>query len=294
MMFLFGGIPNLYYERLKERAQTELRELLFTGVPLPPSGADNFAIDAQHCTKLILALVAYVQERPHCLDKGLGVVLVLRPWQQNRFEAFFGPFGICAIARVDERIRRDGLAGRLAANKYVDHAFSAARYLLKPVRALTTEFEARLRRTPLLLPRRHFGSVQLDDLFRQVLEVVREAVNPTEAILSACNQFEKHHPYVKTGKKQGRFTNPEGTDFVAPGRQIFHGRRTDKIESDHNEHCFLNARVRLGGAFADGFHYDCSRGSGNYVGAFSNCHDVVGKYAGKPHLNVYPHDFIRA
>jgi hypothetical protein len=293
-MFLFGGIPSLYYERLKERAQNELREHQFTGVPLPPSGGDNFAIDERHCAELISALVAYVQQRPACLDKGLGVVLVLRPWQENRFEPLFQPFGICAAAYVDQPIKRDGLSARLTANIYVDNAFQSARQLLKPVRAFTTEFEARLRRTPLLLPRRHFASARLNDLFQQALEIVREADNPTEAIRSACSEFEKHHPYVKTGKKQGRFTNPAGANFVAPGRQIFHGRRADKVEAGHNERCFLNARVRLGGAFVDGFHYDCSRGAGRYVGAFSNCHDVVGQYAGNPHLNVYPHDFIRA
>jgi hypothetical protein len=62
---------------------------------------------------------------------------------------------------------------------------------------------------------------------------------------------------------------------------------------EHNEVCFLNARVRLGGFYADGFHYDCMRRKARYEGRFANCHNVEANYTGRPHLNVYPNDYIR-
>jgi hypothetical protein len=292
MMFLFGGIPNICHDRFRERAIRELKGDFFTSLPLLPSSDRTYAINHSYCAELIRTLVAYVEGRPNCLDSGLGVVLVLREWETGTpFEANFWPFALCKTTPVDAITSRKA-AGPHGANVYAATAISAAHKLRKPVSALTTEFTTRLRRTPLLLPVRHFGSSRLQDLMVEIRENVRTSASPAEAISTACSRFEAVHPYTKHGRG-GSFESAKGVRFAAPGRNEFHGSRPLKKPEDHKESCFLNARTRLGGFFADGFHYDCTHGQGPYKGRFRDCHDQEGWHTGKPHLNVFPNDFIR-
>jgi hypothetical protein len=294
MMILFGGIPDIYYERLRERALIELAEHKFTGVPLRASAAGRYAINRQYCEELIRTLVAFIQGRPSCLERGLGVVLILRAWEQNRFESLFLPFALCKSVAINVSIRTSGEGAKRSANGYASHALSAAKRLSKPLAAMTSEFETRLRRTPLLLPIRHFASEHLIALVVDTLRGMNDSSNPSEKIRELCNRFETFHPYRKGGRRQGYFSSRAGVDFVAPGRQIFHGTRVQGIPEGHNEGCYLNARVRLGGFYSDGgFHYDCTRAGASHAGTFKNCHDAEAAYVGRPHLNVYPNDFIR-
>ena len=186
-----------------------------------------------------------------------------------------------------------GEAAKQVANIYAASAISAAKRLRKGIGALTTEFSTRLRRTPLLLPIRRFGSDHLVTLLSSTGEAIKGDHVPSDVIKDACLDFERKHPYAKAGMRQGRFENLAGVEFVAPGRADHHGRRALKVGNGHNEACYLNARLRLGGAFADGFHYDCTRQRRAYSGIFGNCHDAEASYTGRPHLNVYPNDFIR-
>ncbi len=286
MMFLFGGIPNIYYERLRELAARRLNGDQFTGLPLYPSVDRTYTISKAYCEELIRTLVVYVEGRPNCLNEGLGVVLLHREWERNLFETDFWPFALCKTVHVTTRISRNGMGSNRVANIYANLAISAAQQLRKPIYALTTEFATRLRRTPLLLPVRHFDSQHLRNLLIETFEV-RNAPHPTVAITNACARFVDHHPFNLRGRG-GSFESPHGVKFTVPGRQDFHGRRTQIKAIGHNDVCFLNARVRLGGFFADGFHYDCTRGASNYAGLFPNCHNEKAYYTGRPHLNVYP------
>lgn len=252
----------------------------------------TYTIDQTYCTDLVGTLVSYVEGRPKCLDRGLGVVLVLREWEKaSPFEASFWPFALCNAIHVDPETSRKSAAHH-AANAYATAAIDAAQQLRKPVAALTTEFEKRLRRTPLLLPIRHFGSQYLYDLIVEIRDNVKTSPNPTKAIWTACQRFETAHPYKKHNSG-GSFVSAKGVRFAAPGRNIFHGARRTKRLEDHQETCFLNARIRLGGFYADGFHYDCTCGDDPHKGYFPDCHDREDWYAGRPHLNVFPSDFIR-
>jgi hypothetical protein len=291
MMFLFGGIPEIYYERFKDRAARELSSDDFTGLPLYPSQSRTYVLDRTYCRELINTLVAYVEGRPQCLIHGLGVVLILREWEHNNFDTNFLPFGLCKVCHVGEPISRSGVGASRTANKYTEIALEAASRLRSPVRAMTAEFETRLRRTPLLLPLRHFDSEHLCRLITEILEAIGNSAVTDDAIKAACRRFEMHHPFQRQGKG-GSFESPKGIRFTAPPRNWFHGQRAENITGDHNEACFLNARMRLGGAFADGFHYDCTRGN-SHSGYFKNCHGAERHYQGSPHLNVYPNDFIR-
>lgn len=293
MMFLFGGIPDIYYGRFTARAGRELRSDQFTGVPLYPGSERSYAITAAHCRELIDTLARYVEGRPHCLENGLGVVLLLRQWEGKSFESNFRPFAICIETKIDEPLNTRGEAAKRVANVYALAALQAANQIRKPVGALAGELRDRLRRTPLLLPVRHFNSDHLRSLIEETWAAVRAASDPAQAIRRACDRFEEHHPFAKVGRRQGAFSNDAGVRFTAPGRHDFHGRRATRREGQHTDYCFLSARTRLGGPFQDGFHYDCTRGQTNYSGRFRNCHDAEDDHRGRPHLNVYPNDFIR-
>lgn len=292
MLFLFGGIPDIYYSRFRERVGRELRDDYFTGVPLYAT-ANSYALDEAYCGELIQTLVSFIEERPNCIVHGLSVILLRREWEKTPVERLFWPFALPKIVTVSGFISRSGEGAKRVANHYADEAISAARSARKTIRAMTSEFESRLRRTPLLLPVTHFGSAELDKLLNEAAVAARNSVNPTEAILEACKRFEHDFPFKKTGKKKGGFTNRKGVRFESPARDGFHGKRAEKPIAPHTEECFLNARTRLGGAFADGFHFDCSVNGGIYSGTFANCHKANDKYVGRPHLNVYPNGFIR-
>ncbi|MGH6848593.1 MAG: hypothetical protein ACREC0_14525 [Methylocella sp.] len=293
MMLLVGGIPDIYHGRFKDRARKVLTGINFTSLPLEPLKGRRYEINQIYCEELIKTLVAYVESRPNCLDKGLGVVLLRRAWEKNRFENCFFPFALCNVMDVTEPIRERGEGINRAANIYAEAAFSAARQLQGPVQTLTTTFDTKLRRTPLLLPLRRFDSHHLLTLLSEAQATIVHAPSPAEAIDVACKRFVREHPFTLRGRG-GIFENRDRVKFKAPGRENFHGRReTVSRGQGHDERCFLNSKVRLGGYFVDGFHYDCTRGESSYCGTFNNCHDATTFYKGRPHLNVYPDDFIR-
>jgi hypothetical protein len=292
MLFLFGGVPEIYFDRLVARATKQLAGDFFTGLPLYQSPERGYRVDGRYCANLVATLVRFVEGRPQSLEKGLGVVLLLREWEREGFDAFFWPFALCKTECVRETISRAGIGAERSANVYATTALSAANALRQPVRAVTSEFATRLRRTPLLLPLRHFDSHHLQTLLEETWRAATNRVALTEAIRAVCARFEASHPFARRGRG-GIFENLRGVQFAAPGRNDFHGKRSNLRTDPHNNDCFLNARVRLGGSFADGFHYDCTRGKSNYEGVFKNCHDAEAHYMGKPHLNVFPNDFIR-
>jgi len=191
-------------------------------------------------------------------------------------------------------VPRSGNESRIEANIYAERAIDAATKLQRPLQAIAMEFRYRLRRTPLLLPVRHFNSPHLSQLLDETQRGIFAEINPVEFIRTACDRFLHVHPFTFRGrkKKTGSFDSPLGVRFTVTGRNIFHGtRRTDEGKG-HTDTCFLAARIRLGGYFEGGFHYDCSRGTSKYCVKFRNCHDAESYYIGNPHLNVFPHDFI--
>lgn len=293
MMFLFGGIPNIYYARFVERASKELGGSNFTGLPLYAAG-NSYAFDQAYCAELVQTLVAYVESRPNALDEGLGVILLRRDWERAPIEEYFWPFALCKTTFISGYISKSGEGAKRVANLYATEAIKAAASLRKAIRAMSVEFQARLRRTPLLLPINHFGPLDVDRLLIETAVAAKNSESPTEAILEACRRFETAFPFIRTGRKKGGFTSRKGVRFESPARDGFHGKRAAKKIEPHNEGCFLNCRVRLGGSFADGFHFDCSLPNRIYSGQFRNCHNADGPYQGRPHLNVYPNDFIRS
>lgn len=230
MMLLVGGIPDIYFGRFNDRARKELGGINFTSLPLEPLNGRRYEINKIYCEELLKTLVAYVVGRPNCLDNGLGVVLLRRAWEKNRFECCFFPFALCNVVDVAEPIRESLEGIKRAANIYANVAFSAARQLQGPVRTLTTTFDSTLRRTPLLLPLRHFTSDHLLLLLREAQATIVNAPSPAEAVNQACNRFLQKHPFTQRGRG-GMFKDSDAVEFKAPGATIFMGGERSSPEA---------------------------------------------------------------
>lgn len=292
-MFLCGGIPFDYYEHFQGRARKQMREHYFAGCPLYTDSSRSYRITKQHIDDLFDTLTAEVRARPNCLENGLGVIFLLRPWENGDglFEAFF-PFALCTLVYADNRSLQSGARVSSVANDQISDIFAAAKNLIAPCRILTTELRSRRKRTPLLLPVRHFDSDSLFGLLRNLWTNLKNQPNPKQYLRDQCVEFEKKFPFEKSGKRSGRFVNGKRVSFVAPGRAL-HGRQWNVDDTGHNAECHFNAALRLGGGSSTNIHYDCTRGRGSYSGNFKNCHDQSQYYKGSPHLNVYSNDFIR-
>jgi hypothetical protein len=294
MLFLIGGIPQPLYSGVISRLVSVLRRDHFVGAPLRLTPQQTYMVDHEYCSDLTETLVAYLEgRRENVAEKGVGVIVLFREWEKpDQFECDFMPFAISEFRKVSITTIKQGEHLRRAINTYADVCIAAIALLRPPINALNLEYERRLRRTPLLLPIDHFASDHLTTLIGNTAAVIKEADIPAAAISAACAQFERHHPFQRSGSG-GVFCNSGGVNFKAPGRNAFHGKRPVMLAGEHNEYCFLNARFRLGGYLADGFHYDCTKGDSNYSGRFSTCHLKYDAYRGNPHLNIYSNNFIR-
>jgi hypothetical protein len=291
MMFLIGGVPDAYWDSVTALARGELQGHFFTGKPLrrSPSG---YVVTESHCEALGDAICGFLRGRPDCLADGLGIVMVLRPWESDRFREAFFPFGLYCAVRSADRPVTTGSEGRRMANAQARDIITTAKALIRPAAAVQREVTVRLKRTPLLLPFRHFGE---PELARMINDIAREAVltdHPDAYIRQRCSEFEYQFPFQKSSRAGGRFLNSQNVTFATPGRALHGSSPVEKTEQ-HNNRCILNAHLRGGGPIMSGFHFDCSRGRGNYSGDFADCHGSVRAYVGKPHLNVHPNDFIR-
>jgi len=289
-MILFGGIPDLYYDRLTEIVPRRFPDIVFTGISLKPLNS-RYEIDSDYCDELVETLALYCQNRPECMSEGLGVVLLRRPWESRTFQEKFWPFALCQSVAVDIRQSNRGEGRKRAANLYAERAIETARRVNKKVKSLTMIYQTELRRTPLLLPIRSFASPILRELFLDLHDSLQSPRPVADAVRTATQQFSSQYERRPDGRGSV-FIDDSKVQFKAPPRNVFHGHRPTKAnENGHNVGCFINARIRLGGYYADGFHYDCTRGS-CLEGQFSNCHDYSAKYRGRPHLNIFPNDFI--
>jgi hypothetical protein len=236
--------------------------------------------------------MAFVRGRPKALENGLAVLMLLRPWEKGGLSKFFFPFALYTEVNTADIPVRDGMRAKIIANSQAVKIIDTANSMIKPTRAIKAEIEERLKRSPILLPLRHFASDELAELLITIGEGIKEQVNPKCWISDKCREFERIFPFKKTGGKQGQFSNRNGINFTMPGRAL-HGEKGFVSGNGHNDMCFLNGKLRLGGPIADGFHYDCTAGGNCHSGNFCNCHDENDQYKGNPHLNIYSNDYIR-
>jgi hypothetical protein len=305
MMFLIGGIPNIYHgkvvESLANRISRQNNFDRFVSSPLKPLAGGNYLIDQDYCTHLINKLVEHFSNDQSCLDRGLAVIMFSNGDKTNQIETRFFPFAFYLEAQIIVSDKNSDFQIEKIAKEYVQYITKCFEKIRKPLAALNNEFSDRLQRTPFLLPSRNFASEKHKTMLRTLVSKLSDSNNPSETIKSECISFQHSYPLKKLHDTIGRssnernnkyFEDDHGVWFASPGRAL-HGRRQNQVEAPHSQLCFLNSRLRLGGVYRDGFHYDCTKSGKVHKGNFCNCHNVNADYKGNPHLNIYPDDYIR-
>jgi hypothetical protein len=305
MMYLVGGVPNIYHENVKPLLANELRRSSshdhFLSRPLKPLIDGTYMVEEHYCNQLINDLIVYFSNNVGCLDKGLAVIMFSCGLNKIQIENRFFPFAFYVEGENVVSNKRSNYQDRKIAKEYSTNIFQYFKKIREPVSALNIEFSDRLQRTPLLLPIRHFASAEHKAMLHALVSKLNGSENPSEIIKSECEGFQRNYPLKNSDSKRGRardtksnkyFENDRGVWFTSPGR-AFHGRRLEQVEAPHDQRCFLNSRLRLGGVYQDGFHYDCTKAGKPHKGIFYNCHDANEHYTGNPHLNIFPDDYIR-
>jgi hypothetical protein len=292
MIFAVGGVPHALFGRFQQQIRETFGDgHLVVARPLRPRFDGRFVPSPEHAAELIHELFKRVKEDPTIARHGVGIIALSAPDVDIApFSDCFRPFSV--LLRVDLPIPTltTGQRGRQTMNEVGRRVRNRLGSLRKAVKAINSELSARRNRTPLLLPRRNFRSDVLQTELEYLFAALPAAPDPHQTIRLACQRIEAVHPFRARGGSS--FFDEAGVRFRAPGRAL-HGRaRPDG--PGHLPTCLLNDRFRLGGEVAAGFHYDCTRGdSGRLAGNFSNCHDVRGRYAGTPHLNIATNDYVR-
>lgn len=240
---------------------------------------------------LMARAIDIINKTPSAADDGFGVMCLAHDWYNiSGFENIFFPSSLVLKVPLPHPILVDGNGGREYFNKVLRALSLASPRLIRATRATASEVKARRNRSPILLPLKNFGSERLVPAIRELSSDLLNVDHPSGRIKQACDEIEAAHPFTPKGDGKG-FRDSENIIFRSPGRDL-HGQVWDRPGDGHEVACNLNARFRLGGPIAHGFHYDCTRPP-FLQGYFSNCHGQTADYKGKPHLNVSPNDFIR-
>lgn len=292
MFFCFVGIPDVFADRFRARFIKEMSGHQSTLVPLRMDHNRAYRLNVDHLRASLESFVNYSNKRAGCFDKGAAVVTMKYRWDTvPEIRSFFFPYAPVALLEISEPFAVSGNKAAVQANKLISDLLALARSLIRPVEYLSAELRSRLKRSPILLPLRRFDAPELVSLLDEVSDHMTRASNG-DFIRAACDRFEQSYPYQRAGRRTGKFVNPRGVDFSMPGRAL-HGNLWEGERKDHTEFCILNSRIRLGAAYDGGFHFDCTARGKAYAGDLDNCHDAREPYRGRPHLNVYPNDYIR-
>jgi hypothetical protein len=227
---------------------------------------------------------------PLAAANGAAVIVVdPAPGEAESLSSSFFPMSFTVQARLPDR--ENGKSAASMKNLLLSAISSAAKQARSGAKAACVEMEQWLTRTPLLLPLRNFRSDCLYQAMKNLADMLGESNEPEQLIRDTRLQIEKIHPRVGSKKQQKYYLDSSGVSFCMPGRHL-HG--VARPSEGHPASCFLNGRIRLGGAIKDGFHYDCTKDGQALAGSRHNCHGEMGTYFGRPHLNIAPNDFIRA
>lgn len=293
MLLIIGGVPDALYREFQQKSVDVFRKNRFVGTPLKSSGRHSYELNISHANDLRNLTIKELENGAITTD-GVGVLYFAPHYYHDHFveDAFF-PACLCKRLELPYPVFTTG--GKAAA--FVRDMVSVLRAdvvkFMKSVSAMAAETRTRQNRTPLLLPPVNFSSTILDTNLQDLFAHLPSCPDPHAAIRKACGAVEVAHPFVPKGdRRSARFVNGAKVEFTMPGRDLH--ARAWKLGAGHQPRCFLNARLRLSGPIADGFHYDCYAPYGRELrGEFSNCHQVVTTYRGNPHLNIAPNDAVR-
>ncbi len=293
MLFIVGGLTRPHWDRLKKRTDEiiPLGDLLIgkpiTGRSLSASLTNGYA------DELIEYLSDHLRQRPQDADQGVGLLFGTPiPAQAAAFASRFFPFLLTQHFLAPDKVEGTEKEQSQQFNKLRPHLAAAAVGLRRAVAAMQQEIVKQRNRTPLLLPLLNFRSEHLESTLQHLANSLPAADNPTRALSDACLRFRKSHPMISESGQQSFFQDARDVSFKSPGRHC-HGNIVGQAMADHDSTCYVRGILRLGAQVAEGFHYDCTKGKAPFQGEFPNCHGAVAKQIGKPHLNIFPNDFIR-
>ncbi len=261
------------------------------GLPVLRQGG-AFVLEGDYFESCLETILRYVDGRPASLQRGLAVLLIRMPYVRGALDlASFYPFALARELEFDGNPYEREVVVRKDKNELYRAMSGVVRGLIRDRNFLTSFVRSRRNRTPVLLPRRHFNEVELNNAMERLCAIVSAKSGLSEAdIKIVCDEFEKSFAFQRR-KNSGYFRNSQDVSFQSPGRNL-HGFMRE-VGGRHTASCFLSSRLRLGGALVEGFHYDCSVDGGVYSGTFPNCHDEQETRTGTPHLNVYSNDYVR-
>lgn len=300
MAFLIVGIPDVIFDRVMSRVRADLKGQALFASPLRKNSAGNYAVDLEACDRALQSVSKALRADPQCLAGGLGVVILRRPWEQPRFSDFYFPFGLVRHA-VSENANIGGRRLKEVANATSRAVTETCRILIGPIKAARNRYESTAGKTRALLPIKNFSSPVLRDGLVRLSEELPYSDDPKKMLKEFDEALSELVPSRRERDHGAYFEDAANKWFKMPGRAL-HGRVRILAEDSpsakgagaHILRCHLAAKLRLGGTVIEGFHFDCTAKGKALVGDFEICHSITSRYHGRPHLNIYVNDFIRA
>ena len=300
MITVVAGLPAGHFNRIQEQAPTIFgSKPIFLATSLHPETDGTYRPNAAHASQLLGVLTDRIKSEPALVRRGCGLLILHDPsFDPNACAKAFAPFALIRAVPFTGPVIIGGRKGKMNANAIAESLRTSFPQLARAVAAMNTEIESRLNRTPLLLPVRNFRgkivATQIDHLVR----ALPWSDNPNAEIKAACQAIEARYPFGKIGGSPRRcFKDDRNIQFRLPAK-AHHGMAAS-VDPPHNPSCYLNGVLRLGARYEPGFHYDCIRDFSEgrrelpLKSQFTDCHDMRGRYVGKPHVNIAPNDFSR-
>lgn len=302
MAFLIVGIADIFFDEAVKKIKADLKGQAIFAAPLRRNIAGNYSVAQSDCEKALGSIKKAIVGDPASLNDGLGVVVLRRPWEDQRFAELFFPFGLVRHVVTAAPVQRGRLA-REVANSTAKAVAQSIRSLLEPIGAVKNRFDTTSGRTRMLLPLKNFQCPVLRDEILDLSRQLPTAADPKALLRNFDDRLDASVPLRRDAAKGSYFEDGKGTWFKTPGRalhgkvwleQLATGHAKVSGADAHGDSCHLSAKLRLGGVIADGFHFDCTAGNGRLAGDFEICHAFTARFRGDPHLNIYVNDFIRA
>ncbi|NOL51618.1 hypothetical protein [Pelistega suis] len=168
---------------------------------------------------------------------------------------------------------------------------------LKRINFIRSNFNDKMIRSILIMPRRNFSSSTLEQLFRTIIEIKRNKGNEhTNQIQRLFYEFIDQHkkPKSKSDNANIKYMRDDNDVFFRLGEEK-HGQAETK-QPPHDNDCILSSYFRFGVRLNRDIHFNVSS-SDAYIATsskFWNCHrKPYWVKKNTSHLNIFPNDFIR-
>ena len=288
-MIFLAGLPSIHYQDVVKAVVKAVSDEPVTGLQTVAKPRLT-AMYAQQC---IDTLKRYHSGRENCFLTGLTTIVVCEESESSLdFCAEFFPFSLVRVVIFARKFSTSHAQSKRDKNELARSIIQEVKRQVKIKNTVNSYLQSRLNRTPLLLPMEHFGESALIDAIRNTWINLPLNLDSNSILDQECTRVEKLFPFKKrANSKAGCFSNRSDVWFSTPGRDLHGTARAELVA--HPASCCLNGILRFSGAIREGFHYDCTRAGGLHSGSFQNCHGEVSRKVGKPHLNVYPNDFVR-